>query len=51
MYILHKDFYNNTMFDDNGNLKWIYKQYYKQTRKNPIGYKLVKEYNKEYKES
>ena len=38
------------MFDENGNLKWIYKQYYKQTRKSPTGYKLVKEYNKEYKE-
>ena len=36
------------MFDDNGNLKWIYKQYYKQTRKSPTGYKLVKEYNKEH---
>jgi hypothetical protein len=48
--IKYSDFYNNTMFDENGNLKWIYKRYYKQTRKSPTGYKLVKEYNKEYKE-
>ena len=46
--IKYSDFYNDTMFDDNGNLKWIYKQYYKQTKKSPTGYKLVKEYNKEY---
>ena len=44
-YIKYSNFYNDTMFDENGNLKWIYKQYYKRTRKSPTGYKLVKEYN------
>lgn len=42
--ILYSDFVNDTMFDQNG-LKWIYKQYYKQTRSSPFGYKLVTEYN------
>ena len=28
---------------DEGNLKWIKKQYYKRSRKSPIGYELVTE--------
>lgn len=46
--IKYSDFYNDTMFDENGNLKWIYKQYYKRTRESPTGYKLVREYREAY---
>ena len=37
------DFYNGTMFDGNG-LKWIYKKYYRRSRKSQTGYELVTEY-------
>lgn len=36
------DFYNGNLFDKNG-LKWIYKRYYKISRKSPIGYELITE--------
>ncbi len=42
------DFINNTFVDNDGNLKWVYKLYYRKTRKSPIGYKLVTEYNPNY---
>jgi hypothetical protein len=42
------DFVNNTFVDNDGNLKWVYKLYYRKTRKSPIGYKLVTEYNPNY---
>lgn len=42
--ILCSDFVDNTFLDENGNLKWLRKQYYKQSRKSPIGYKFINEY-------
>ena len=39
------DFVNNTFIDENGNLKWVEKTYYKVSRKSPIGYELVYERN------
>lgn len=44
-YIKAVDFTNNTFLDENGELKWIKKCYYKRTRKSPWGYELVYEYN------
>ena len=38
-----KDFYEGTFMNDDGSLKWIKKQYYKRSRKSPIGYELVTE--------
>jgi hypothetical protein len=37
------DFINNTFLDEEGNLKWIEKEYYKISRKSPIGYALIHE--------
>lgn len=42
-FIKYSDFYFDTMFDEQGNLKWISKQYYKRTKDSPIGYRLVTE--------
>lgn len=41
------DFVNGTFIDENGNLKWTKKQYYKMSRKSPTGYELVTEVNQE----
>ena len=38
-----EDFFYNTFLDENGNLKWIEKMYYKRSRKSPIGYELIHE--------
>lgn len=38
-----EDWINNTFLDDNGELKWIKKSYYKRTREG-LGFKLVHEY-------
>lgn len=38
-----KDFYEGTFMNNDGSLKWIKKQYYKRSRKSPIGYELVTE--------
>ena len=38
------DFFDNNFIDENWNLKWIRKGYYKQSRKSPIGYVYVWEY-------
>lgn len=42
--IKRSDFVNNTFKDSDGNIKWIRKQYYKQSRKSPTGYKFINEY-------
>ena len=47
-HINFKDFFYNTFKNKDGSLKWIYKMYYKRSKESAIGYKLVKEYNKEY---
>ena len=44
-YVKSTDFINNTFLDEEGNLKWIKRCYYKQTRKSPLGYELIYEYN------
>lgn len=44
-YVNYKDFFYNTFKNDDGSLKWLYKQYYKQSRKSPIGYVLITEKN------
>lgn len=46
--VSREDFINNTFLDANGDLKWIEKHYYKQSRKSPTGYILVKERNMDY---
>ena len=46
-YVNRKDYFNNDFLDENGNLKWVKKCYYKKSRKSPIGYRLITEYNKE----
>ena len=38
-----KDFVNGTFLDSEGNLKWVEKEYYKRSRKSPIGYVLIHE--------
>lgn len=44
-HVLKTDFINNTFLNDDGSLKWIKRQYYKRSRKSPIGYELVTETN------
>lgn len=48
-YVDYMDFFYNTFKNDDGSLKWIYKQYYKQCKKSPMKYILVTEYNNERK--
>lgn len=43
-YVNADDFYNNTFKESDGSLKWVKKEYYKQSRKSPIGYVLVTEW-------
>ena len=43
-YVRREDFHNNTFLNADGSLKWVKKQYYKKSRKSPIGYELVTEY-------
>lgn len=45
--IKRQDFVDGTFLDDSGELKWIEKIYYKQSRKSPTGYVLVRERNKD----
>lgn len=45
-YVNRIDYFNNTFINADGTLKWVKKCYYKKTRSNAIGYKLVWEYNK-----
>lgn len=47
--VLTKDFVDGTMFDDNGDLKWVEKVYYKRSKSSPIGYELVHEVRKKSK--
>lgn len=47
-YVPYSLFAYNRHIDKDGNLKWHYKQYYKRSRKSPIGYELVKEINPKY---
>ena len=42
--ILYSDFFNNTFLNDNGSLKWLYKEYYIKTKHSPTGYLLIKEF-------
>lgn len=37
------DFYNNTFLNNDGSLKWLYKYYTKQSRRNVIGYETYYE--------
>lgn len=46
-YVNKKDYFYNCFIDERGELKWIKRCYYKQSRKSPIGYQLVWEYNKD----
>ena len=46
-FVKAEDFYYGTFLNEDGSLKWIKKMYYKQSRKSPIGYKLITEWNKE----
>lgn len=48
--VRREDFSDGTFLDDQGNLKWIEKEYYKQSRKSPIGYILVHERNEEHED-
>ena len=41
--VSRKDFVDGTFLDPEGNLKWIEKEYYKQSRKSSIGYVLIHE--------
>lgn len=38
-----EDFANNDFLDENGDLKWVTKEYYRISRKSPIRYELIKE--------
>lgn len=38
------DFKKNTFLNEDGSLKWLRKQYYKRSRKSPIGYVFINEY-------
>ena len=39
-----KDYFYNTLFDENGELKWVKKMYYKKSKSSPIGYELIREF-------
>ena len=39
----YRDFWFNTFRNSDGSLRWYQKSYYKQTRKSPTGYVLVRE--------
>lgn len=41
--ILKTDFVNNTFLNEDGSLKWVEKEYYKQSRQTPLGYLLIHE--------
>lgn len=47
-YVSWKDFAENTFLNSDGKLKWMYKRYYKKSKHNPIGYRLITEYNSKY---
>lgn len=38
-----EDFFEGTFKNEDGSIKWVRKQYYKRSRKSPIGYELVME--------
>ena len=42
-YVKRSDFFNGTFVDSDGNLRWEFRKYYKQSRKSPTGYYLVTE--------
>ena len=46
-YVKQEDFFNNTFKNEDGSLKWLFKKYYKRSKKSPIGYELVTEHNYE----
>lgn len=46
-FVTKEDFFYNTFLNEDGSLKWKKKMYYKQSRKSPIGYELIIEWNKE----
>lgn len=48
--VRREDFSDGTFLDADGNLKWIEKEYYKQSRKSPTGYILVHERNEEHED-
>lgn len=41
--VSREDFVNGTFLNSDGSLKWIEKQYHKQSRKTPTGYILIHE--------
>lgn len=41
--VKESDFYNNTFIDEDGSVKWLYKYYYKQSRRSSTGYVIVYE--------
>lgn len=43
-YCRWKDYYNNDLWDEDGNLKWISKIYYRQSRTSPTGYSMKIEF-------
>ena len=43
--VSRKDFVEGSFLDEEGNLKWIEKEYYKMSRSSPTGYILVHERN------
>ena len=42
--VLAKDFVDGTFIDENGELKWVQKKYYKRTKHSPTGYILATEW-------
>jgi hypothetical protein len=43
-HVSYLDFFNNTFKNEDGSLKWLYKEYYIQSRYSPFGYLLIKEF-------
>lgn len=43
-HVSYLDFFNNTFRNEDGSLKWLYREYYIQTKFSPFGYLLIKEY-------
>lgn len=43
-HVRYLDFFNDTFRNEDGSLKWLYREYYIQTKFSPFGYLLIKEY-------
>lgn len=44
-YVKRSDYFYNQFVNTDGSLKWVKRCYYKKSRKSPIGYELIWEYN------